>query len=173
MPESAARSPDKLHITNLQTGEGFFMQFNPTDFQREISVAWHEHQILGQSYRPLDYLATENAKISFDLFFRAETAKQQSDCEIYTKFLESLCYPPGEADGLAKRRPPRILVVWPNTMALTAVVASLGFVHEMFDLSGRTIQWRVKVSLVEARRSRLTQEFVRDNGAFRATDQEG
>ena len=173
MPLVVQRRPERLNITNLQTGEGFLMQFNPTQFRRAVSSAWQRHEVLGQSYRPLDYLGTNNTTVDLSVYFRAENRTEQQGLETVMAFLESLQYPPETADSLGGRRPPRVLVAWPRTFAFAAILTSYEAVHEMFDLAGRTIQATVKLTFEEARRSRLTQENVRQNGPFRAPQQTG
>lgn len=173
MPSVIQDRPQRLNITNLQTGEGFFVQFNPTQFKRAVQSAWQRHEVLGQSFRPMDYLGTANAVIDFSVYLRAENATQQAGLEELAAFLESLQYPPGEADSILGRRPPRCLIVWPNTFVFSAVMTGFDMTHEMFDLQGRTIQATIKLTWEEARRSRLTQEDVRERGPFRAPEQTG
>lgn len=173
MPRVVAKRPLRLNISNLQTGEGFYVQFNPTQLKRSVQSAWQSHEVLGQSYRPLDYLGTDNAKVDFSVYLRAENAAQQAGLEEVAAFLESLQYPPDTGDSIVGRRPPRCLIVWPGSLVFTAVMRGFDMTHEMFDAQGRTIQATIKLNWEEARRSRLTQEDVRERGPFRSPEQAG
>lgn len=170
---NSSLDPRRLYFVNLQTGEEVSARFNPTAFTRTIQVLWKEHEVLGQSHRPMDYLGTGNMSVPLELYFRAESLSEQQDLENRIAFLESLCYAPEQADSIAGRRPPRVLVVWPNTMSFTAVITSFACAHQMFDNTGRTIQWTVSIILSEARRNRLTQQQVRTRGSFRANNNTG
>lgn len=173
MPDVVARRPARLNLTNLQTGEGFYVQFNPTQFKRGVQALYERHEVLGQSFRPLDYLGTSNATVELNLFFRAENAQERDGGQDVLNFIEALMYPPEAADSIGERRPPRVLVVWPGSLSFSAVLTDLDVTHEMFDLEGRTIQWRARTKWEEARRSRLTQEAIRDRGPMRGPEQAG
>lgn len=170
--ENADKRPPRMFFVNLHTTEAVDVQFNPTMFDRETSVSWQHHQVIGQSYRPVDYLGTENAKLSLELYFRAETAVEYEAATDAVNFIESLQYPPEDADSIGGRRPPRVLVVWPGSMTFTCVFTSVHIKHNLFDSKGRTRQWSVKIEVEEARKSRLSQEAVRRSGPIRTADGE-
>ena len=107
MPIVVQQRPERLNIRNLQTDEGFYMQFNPTKFQHEVTSSWARLEVLGQSFRPLDYLGTNNATVGFSLFFRAENRQEQEGLEEVLAFLESLQYPPDDVDSIGGRTPLR------------------------------------------------------------------
>ena len=60
--------------------------------------------------------------------------------------------------------------MWPGSMAFSAVMTSFSASRELFDVSGKTIQATVKLEWEEARKSRLTQEAVRERGLFRTPE---
>jgi len=161
--------PERLNIANLQTGDGYYMQFNPTELKRQTAINYQRHEVIGQSYRPLDYTGTNNQTLSFSVYFRAENRQQQQGMEEVMRFLESLGYPPEDADALVEARPPRCLIVWPNTLSITAVLTNYDETREMFDLQGRTIQATVRLTWEEVSIERLTQERIREQGAQRST----
>jgi hypothetical protein len=165
-----ARGP-RLSIRNLYTLEGFFMQFNPTTLTRNITVNYQRYQVLGAGNQPLDYLYTGNMETPIELFFYAEDATTREAAEEVMRFLEALAFPPEAADSIGERRPPRCLVVWPNTLEFTSVVRRLQITHRLFDQAGRTTLWRATIGFEEAPVQYLTQEEVRLRGPLRSADQ--
>lgn len=165
--------PARLGITNLQTGEEVLAQFNPTQLNRTLESSWQRHEVLGQSFQPLDYLNTRNGKLRFSLYFRAENRSQLREMTSAISFLESLQYPPSVGGSIRGRQPPRCLIVWPNSISVTAVMTSFDLTHEMFDLEGNTIQATATLEWEAARRGRITQEQVRSNGAMQPPEQTG
>ena len=145
------------------------MQFNPENFEREVAVNWQTVNVLGRSNQGLDYTGTNNNRFSLELFFLVETPQDAAAAAEVIPWLESLAYPPETSDSLIGRRPPRLLVVWPNTFAFTAVLRKIKTRHERFNREGTTIQWRVNCDFEEVSAQRLTQELVRDRGPLRAT----
>jgi hypothetical protein len=173
MPAVLSQRPELMFLSNLQTGEDLIMQFNPTEFQRKIRSLWSRKNVLGESIRPLDYLGTANQTLQMQLYYRAEDAQQYAEGEDAMRYLESLLYPPAEADSIGGARPPRVLFVWPNSVSLTVVIEEIAFTHQMFDLQGRTIQFTANLKMEVASLRRITQEEIRERGARREPQQTG
>ncbi len=85
------------------------------------------------------------------------------------RFLLSCCYPKSHA-SIDSGAPPRVLIVWPEVLALTCAVTRISFKHELFRLTGKTRQMRVDLELEEARDLRLLSRDVERLGAQRSPD---
>lgn len=74
MVASAVQPPNRLALTNLETGEGWLAMFNPAGFTEEVTVNWVSQEVAGLSHQPVQYGSTSNHAFTLDLFFRASLA---------------------------------------------------------------------------------------------------
>jgi hypothetical protein len=152
---------------SLDTAEMEVM-FNPTQFKRKVSAAYAKKRVLGGSHTPHEYLLTENAELSFELFYLVESPDDLTRSDDAMKFLESLLYAPAAGPkSIATFAPPRVHFFWPNTLAMTCRVMSIDWDHRRFNMDGYTVQWTARLKVEEARVQRLTKEQVREHGAIR------
>src|SRR5437868_5591301 len=63
--------PDRMSITNIDTGDGMIAQFNPTELKEKIGAGYARLQVVGRSSKPLQYQGTDNHTFDFELAFRA------------------------------------------------------------------------------------------------------
>lgn len=164
----ADAEPPRMHLMNLLTLEGFYMQFNPTQIERSVSAEWQAMDVLGLSHQPLQYAKTTNQTVQLELYFRADSIAQREGGDEVMKFLESLMYAPAGATSIGQAAPPRVLVVWPQTLSLTCVVRSVRFRHQRFNVRGQTVEWTASTAFEEIRDVRLTSQQVRNFGSQRA-----
>jgi hypothetical protein len=149
------------------SSESITLQFNPNALQRAISVRYQNRQILGLSHSPHEYLGTDNAAISFSVFYNVETRAQLAESDRAMRFLESLAYGPEAPGGILTAAPTRVLLLWPKTMSIVARLMSVTFQHERWNVFGNTTQWSAACSFEEARITRLTSKDVKILGAQR------
>lgn len=81
----------RVSLVNLETGEGWFAMYNPTQFEEQVDVSWARHTVPGLSHQPLQYVNTNNYKFTLDLFYRstapnAGRLEEQSDSTLRTVF---------------------------------------------------------------------------------------
>lgn len=166
------------------------VQFNPAEFTRSINAVYHEHEVLGQSFAPQEYLRTANQEINFSVrfivdAFNTPAAPNRSATEngrralerlqIAERFIESFMYPP-RASSFLSNSPSRMLVLWPNTMSLRCRLHSATFKHDAFNSAGHTTGMTINLTLKEAAVRRITKSRVLTDGLFRASrgaDQKG
>lgn len=163
------RKPERLYITDLQTGDTIHAQFNPTDFEEYLRVDWPKHRVVGLSHRPMHYLGTENTEINFELYFDILVDNGTTIDTILNarKFLQSLCYARRGASDVRHGEAPRALFVWPNFITLNCVIDDLRFKYERFNYEGVPTRYCVKVKIEEIRDVRLYLEDVRGQGPFK------
>lgn len=182
---AAAKKPERLSLTNLDTGEGFFCMFNPNQWEEQVNVNWNRQAVPGLSHQPLQYGYTENFQFDLDLFLRGETPGEVNqeptkDKEVkglagildFRKFLMSLVYP-RLSTTVGGSGPPRVLVVWPNVLTMTCVARSYRVQHTRFNTLGTTVEYGATMGFEEHRNKRITSEEVRLLGAERPDKPEG
>lgn len=159
----------KVSIANLRTAETFDAQFNPEELEESISVNWTRITIPGMSHQVLQYSNTNNVEFSMDFYSTAFTEPNRIKIVDFRNFLESLCYASDQASSIGGGAPPRLLVVWPNVLSMTAVIDSIDFKYKMFDADLNLKRMVASVKFIEIRDTRITSEEVRLNGSRRAT----
>lgn len=176
-------APEKLTLVDLdrstENDQGFIsqleVQFNPAEFTRSIQAVYHEHEVLGQSFAPQEYLRTGNQEINLSLRYAVDEQGDLEELDQAQRFIESFLYPP-RAESFLSNAPSRMLVIWPNTLSLRCRVHSVTFKHDMFNREGYTCGLTIDLTLKEASVRRITKGRVQTDGAFRGArgaDQKG
>jgi hypothetical protein len=150
--------PPRLVIFNLNENEGYEVQFNPTQFQESLSVNYDRMDVMGFSHKPLQYNSTSNMVIQMDLFFLSQDAPTHVSGQKVRRFLYSLCYAPKNTQAIVSGQPPRVLVVWPNTMSLTAKLTKLDITNTRFNILGQITEFTAAVEFEEVMDVRWTSE---------------
>lgn len=167
MAEAVAR-PERMHLVDLTTGEDLEVFFNPEQLTEELQVIYTRQTIPGMSHQPLQYSNTNNQTLSLDLYCRAHTEGERVLIEDFRRFLQSLCYPKGDAGSIDDGAPPRVLFVWPLTWTWTCVITGLRITSTAFAQNGRIARYVASVTLEEIRDVRLTSQDVRAHGTRRS-----
>ena len=144
------------------------VMFNPRELKRKIAPNYARQEVLGNTHAEHEYLSTGNQDIDFDLFYNVESIDDLQQSINAMNFLESLVYAPEDPESLVEAAPPRVLLVWPNTLSMTTRLMSVEFNHQRFNRFGYTIQWTAKCTWEETRVTRLNKADVRAFGSLRA-----
>ncbi len=153
--------------TNAATIE---VMFNPKQLNRKLAANYARKDVLGNTHSEMEYLNTSNQAIDFDLFYNVETVAHLQQSIDAMNFLESLLYAKESPEGIAEAAPPRVMLVWPNTLAITTRLLGVEFNHQRFNRFGYTIQWTAKCTWEEARVRRLNKADVRAFGSMRTPE---
>ena len=186
MVRAASRKPRRVSLTNLATGEGWVVMFNPTTFEESLGVNYNRQNVPGLSHQPLQYGNTENYKFELVLFYKGvatalinpftqsavkdKRPKGIIDVLEMRKFLQSLCYPV-QSTTVGGGGPPRVLVVWPSILTMVCVVTSLKFTNSRFNIEGTPVEYIANVSFEEIRDDRINMNEVRDLGGERNVEE--
>jgi hypothetical protein len=116
---------EKLKVHNEDSGEEFFVLFNPTQYSIEDSSKWQAQDRMGQPPE-LHYTGGERKKLTMDLFF--DTYESRSDVRVHTSKVAALLLVNRE-----QHRPPKVTISWGNArpdaagshFPLTCVLVSL------------------------------------------------
>jgi hypothetical protein len=95
---------EKLRIDNEDTGETFFVLFNPTEYSIEDASNWEDQDRMGQKPE-LHYTGGERKKLTMDLFF--DTYESRTDVREHTSRIASLLVFNREV-----HRPPKVTISW-------------------------------------------------------------
>lgn len=115
-----ADTPKKMSLTNIDTGEGFQLLYNPEEVNVDQAADWTEHAVPVLSFQPTSFAHTKNVQWSADIVVdgTAMAAVATNFMKNFEAFLFSLLHPPDEGDTLVAAAPPRVLVFWPGWLAL-------------------------------------------------------
>lgn len=158
----------RLNITNLDNGNVLTPQFNPAEFTEAFDVNYARQRVPGLSHTVLQYVNTNNDKLTMQLVFIADTEEQATENLRAKRVLQSYGYPRRGGDQVIGGGPPRLLVIWPNVISLRCVLASVSFNFTRFDRTGRPIQFTADVGFEEIRSIRLLSDEVELDGSRRA-----
>lgn len=149
------------------------IQFNPTQFKERLSVAYGRPQIIGQSHQEMQYLGTTNIVVPMQFFFLSRDPETHKLGLSSKNFLYSLCYPVKTAESIVSGAPPRVLVVWPNTLSLTCKITQLEINNQRFNIHGEVTQFTANCTFEEIRELRWTSEDARALGVRRTAEKPG
>lgn len=167
-----ASEPPKMSLTNIDDpSKSISPQYNPEKLKQKISANWAEQTIPGFSHKRLHYIDTSNDGFSFSLHFDSigEPKSTQERNMAIRRFLMAHCYARGGAQSIITGAPPRLLLVWPSLVSMTAIVRDLDFTYSRFNRLLEPIVWDVDVVLQEIRDVRLSFEDVFFSGNFRGS----
>lgn len=144
IPHTSAETT--MSLTNMDTLEQRYMQYNPTDLRIMLAASYNEFDVLGSSFKPVQYQNTDNVQYSFTLTLLPETL---ADFQQYTetiRFLSAMFYPPESGSS-----PPDMLFVWPNYISCRAKAKTAEFTHTHYNKQGTPVIAQVSVSLFNVR----------------------
>lgn len=98
---------ERLRIHNLDSGEQFFVLFNPSEYVLEDASHWADQDKMGQKPE-LHYTGGERKKLTMELFF--DTYEARSDVREHTQQIAGLL-----VFNKEKHRPPKIELSWGPT----------------------------------------------------------
>src|SRR5262245_32520412 len=140
---------EKMKIDNVDTGESFFVLFNPTEYSIEDASRWEDQDKMGQMPE-LFYTGGERKKLSMELFF--DTYESRTDVREHTsKIAQLLVVDPD------KHRPPQVTLTWGQVppggphadFPFTCVLQSLKQQFILFLGNGTPVRAKLAVAFLE------------------------
>jgi hypothetical protein len=163
MSDNVAGPRQRMTLTNIETNETVEVQFNPEEFRSQVTVNFARKVVQGHSSHKLQYGSTGNRTFELNLFWIGHTIEEVGQINDARLFVESLCYVPrGERSTSAST--PRVLLLWPNFLAMQVKVVRHGDAFFRFARSGQPTGFRIRVGFEEDLDRRLTMEDVRLQG---------
>jgi len=146
MLDRAFSATRRCHLVNTTTGESIECLFNPTQLTEKIGVTWNRLVVPGLSHHVLQFQSTSNRELaSIELYFDRFAAAARGDDILRARdFIRALAVP----DPLVGA-PPRTLFIWPGTLTLTCVVASVELTYRQFATDGSVQVFTAALTLHE------------------------
>ena len=160
-------APRRMTLTNLETGEPFEVQYNPTGVEVQLEAMYSRVASPGASFQEMQYSGTGNTKITFDLAYDGRAADAPA-FDLVEGFMLSLLYPPEKPLGPKNGSPPRVLFTWPGWISLVVKKPKFSESVKRFSPDGPPTYVVWKVELEESRVTRLGTEGVRRSVLRRA-----
>lgn len=178
-------NPPKMYIRTLEPLAGqkrvITAQFNPETFKERVEAKYVGWEIPGLSHEVLQFIATKNVTLPFELRFIVDQRLGKST-ELYKRFMEyrrilfALAYPRPIGRGrntVNGASPHRVLVVWPGLTSLTCVLKSVEWEYMQFNSQAMPIDMRATVEFQEIRDVRIDADEVFIKGTLRGGDDGG
>lgn len=159
--------PSKLTFTNTVNGKELVAQFNPTQLTESLGSNWTALTLPGASRQPLQFVNTDNLKLTFDLFFLAQTTEDLRLMHRARLLLFAWCYPRNVSNDVQGGAPPRLLVTWPGMLSLEAVLRKSEIRHQRFNKLGQSVHFVANVSLDNITDFQMHFEDVEEDDAVR------
>lgn len=134
------------------------LQFNPETLSRDLTARYGSHAPIGFTGTTEHFVGNSNTELAIELFYSATWAAEYQILTNARNFLESLLRPSNRATTIQTNAPPKILVVWPNNLALQCRAKSLRITDELYDPDGRVLQFSGTLTLFEVVEQRITKE---------------
>ena len=159
----ATADPDRMYLTNLDSGDLRRAQYNPTEWEYTLAANYVEVEVPGMPMMPTHYHHTENPEIPLNLLLAAEDPAELDTVDERQRWLESFLYP-----WRGKTRPPRILLSWPGEASLTCEMRKFAASRKRFNAALRTVEMEIKLTLKHIRGQRPYGDDVARDGLKRA-----
>ena len=150
----------KLTIINLdqlvardRPGRDLEAQYNPKELAIDHAVTWTPDPTSKGDHPELTFTSGGARTLALELFF--DTYEKGGDVQKeYVGPLQELLLVMSTTQGEAKKRPPRVTIVWGEDLPrFVGVVASVNVKYTMFLPTGRPVRATCAVKLIEGARS--------------------
>lgn len=156
-----------VQIGNMETGRSLSCQYCPTELKETYGAEYGKLTVPGLSHKILQFTSGENPALELELEFNQLVNPKVSIAE-QRRFLMHLLVPSRAAQGVTTGAPARTLFFWPEMFSMTCRLTKLEMTHTWFAPTGGSAMFKAKVSLEEARITRLTAEDVLNGGTVRS-----
>lgn len=182
--EAVQERPERMTLANIETGDLITAQFNPDEVKEELAVNYEKLEILGQSFKPLQYKSTENFQLTYELGFDGVSNRDISATNLEPSagdtvgpaaimgarsFLYHLCYPRKGAQDVIGGGPPRAYMYWPNLYAFSCRITKVTITHRRWARSMTPVLFTAQVTIEQISDARIYSEDVLVKGTLRGT----
>lgn len=155
-----SQSPSRFSVVNLSTNEELVAQFNPTEFDDELSPDYDRITPIGGSHARMHFRHTNNYNVPLELFFTAQTEEDYKYINEARHKIQSWCYPLAGSKDSPSKGPPRLLATWPLVFSIECYLTRCRMKYLRFAPDGRCTRFTASVTFEECRDRRLTSEQV-------------
>jgi hypothetical protein len=168
--------PDKLTITDLEVdgkdakdGElkSIALMFNPESIERTFGGRYAAHSPIGFSGVVKQFVGNDNQEFELHVFYAAMTREEYDELVVARHFCEAIAYASDQATTIQTNAPPKVLIFWPNNLSLVCRVEKVRIKDELYDTSGRVLQFSAILSVFEVVENRFSKERIKTVGPQR------
>jgi len=151
---------EKAFFTNADnSGEVFYVQFNPKEFKLDDKAAWKDSGEHENTQPLLTYEKGDPTKVGMELIFDTTDVESGDDnCyDVYVKKLRSFLQTSidqKDEEGNETKRPPYLTFQW-GSFTFDCVLESIATTFLMFKADGTPLRAKVTLGLKERQRSDL------------------
>jgi len=140
----------KVKITNLDTGESFPCQFNPTEYTLRKQNSLNTTGGTGTNVPGTQFSGGQPATLTLKLLF--DTTDTGADVrEMYTNKLLNMMSVQKKGDNTGQGEPPKCQVVWGKTIFFTAFITNINQQFIMFRSDGTPVRAKLDVTFQEVK----------------------
>lgn len=155
-----ATVPQRFSVVNLATNVELIAQFNPTEFDDELSPEWNRQGPPGSSHQRMHFGFTNNYTVSLELYFTAATEGEYDDTNKARHSMQSWCFPRAGGQLMPGKGPPRLLATWPHVFSVESYLTRCKIKYQRFAPDGRCTRFIASVQFEECSDAPITSEQV-------------
>lgn len=156
-----------VQLGNLDTAGILTCQYAPTELKEVYGAEYAKPTIPGLSHKLMQFVSGENLVVDIELDFN-QIVEPKTPILEQRRFLQSLLVPRRGATTVTTGSPARVLFSWPEMFLLTCRLTKLEMTHSFFAPTGGSLMFKAKLTLEEARETRLYAEDVLATGTMRS-----
>lgn len=140
----------KVKITNLDTGETFPCQFNPTEYSLRKQNSLNTTGGAAQNNPGTQFTGGQPATLSMKLFF--DTTDTGADVrEVYINKLLNMMVVQKKGENADQGEPAKCQVIWGKTTFFTAFITNINQQFVMFRSNGTPVRAKLDVTFQEVK----------------------
>jgi hypothetical protein len=170
--ENLATVPQRFSVVNLSTNEEVIAQFNPPEFDDDLSNDWNRMGPPGASRQRMHFGFTNNYSVSLELYFSAGSEAEYDEINRAKQHMQSWCYPLAGSQLMPGKGPPRLLATWPHVFSIESYLTRCKIKYQRFAPDGRCTRFVASVQFEDCGEGAITSEQVATSVVVRGESEE-
>lgn len=163
-----AEAPQRMTLTDVETGETVPVQFNPLNPTVELEAFYNRLKVPGAAGERMQFSNSSNMRVAFELLYDG-LSKGAPDLDKVQGILLSFALPPDAVQNVDTGAPPRLLMVWPSWISIVSRMPKIKLMPKRFAADGRPTYMHIGVELESNRSARLGAQSMRRGGMRRTS----
>lgn len=173
MGDYDTRAP-RVTLTNMVTADSLEVQFNPREIEETFGATYAKLTVPGLSHQRKHFVNTNDVVYSFELFNHCKQSGNNGLTAMQAirrdkRWLMSLVFP-WRSSGIKRGGAPRVLLTWPQMIAMQCVVTGMKFKSDLFNKNNAPIGWTCSITMEWQLDAFLSMEEVLISGAGNEVD---
>jgi hypothetical protein len=158
--ETLAAVPARFSVVNLSTNDELVAQFNPSDFDDDLTNEFNRLSPHGASHQRMHFSHTNNYTVPLELYFTAATEAQYDLINKARHKIQSWCYPLRATETVPSSGPPRLLATWPLVFSIECYLTRCKIKYLRFAPDGRCTRFTASVTFEQCRDKPISSEEI-------------